>query len=829
MATNIGPKIGIDGEAEYRQQLKEIIQTQKTLKAEMKAMSSAWDKDSNSLKKNRETREQLTKMIDNQKAKVDKLKEGLAQSEKATGENSIETERWKQRVAEAQAELNKLNKELKDTPNQMQVLGSAMQSAGDKIKGTGEKFMPFSAAAAAGLGASAKAALDFEDAMAKVSTIADTSEVPLDDLRKAIMDLSTESGIAAPEIANNVYDAISAGQKTGDAVNFVKNATDLARAGFTSSASALDILTTTLNAYGMSAEDVTRVSDVLITTQNLGKTTVDQLASSMGKVIPTAKANGVEFESLAAAYAVMTANGIATAETTTYLNSMLNELGKGGTKAEQSFRKGTEGIKEGGLSMKEAIESGMSLTDILLVLDGQAQASGTSISNLFGSAEAGKAATVLVDNATKLDETIAAMGTSAGATSTAYEKLNTTTFEAQKSVNELKNSGIELGNALLTTLSPAIEGVSGAISSATTWFNGLSDSQKQMIAAVGLGVAAFGPFLVILGTLITSAGTVVSAIGAVGAVLTGPVVAGFGAALGAAFPFIAVGGAVAAAAYTIYQNWDLIKAKAGELATTAKQKFEDFKKAATDKFNAAKTAVEGAMNNIKTAVDNKLNNIKTATDEKLGFVKKTWEESGGGIQGAAETAMTVAQKAFDDAYNAIDEATGGKLSAVVGTVTGIMDNIKKAFDEKMELAKKIVQDGIDFIKGIFDFDWKLPDLKLPHFSVSGEFSLNPPSIPHFNVEWYAKAMQGGVILNHPTIFGAQGNNLLGAGEVGPEVVVGANSLYSMIQGAVSSAGVSYGGVNINIYPGAGQDAKEIAREVADILNGDLERERAVWA
>lgn len=829
MAVNIGPKIGIDGEAEYRKQLNDIIQTQKTLKSEMNAMTSAWEKDSKSLKQNKETREQLTKMVENQKKRVEELKKGLSESEKATGENSRETQKWKQAVADAQTELNKLNNELKNTPNGMQVMGSAMQNAGDKIKGAGEKFMPFSAAAAAGLGASAKAALDFEDAMAKVSTIADTSEVPLDDLRKAILELSTESGIAAPEIANNVYDAISAGQKTGDAVNFVKNATDLARAGFTSSASALDILTTTLNAYGMSAEDVTRVSDVLITTQNLGKTTVDQLASSMGKVIPTAKANGVEFESLAAAYAVMTANGIATAETTTYLNSMLNELGKGGTKAEQAFRKGTEGIKEGGLSMKEAIESGMSLTDILLILDGQAQASGTSISNLFGSAEAGKAATVLVDNATKLDETIAAMGTSAGATSTAYEKLNTTTFEAQKSVNELKNSGIELGNALLTTLSPAIEGVSGAISSATTWFNGLSDSQKQMIAAVGLGVAAFGPFLVVLGTLITSAGTVVSAIGAVGAVLSGPVVAGFGAALGAAFPFIAVGGAVAAAAYVIYQNWDQIKAKATELANTAKTKFAEFKNAAVEKFNGAKTAVEGAMNNIKTAVDGKLNSVKATTDSVLNAVRGVWESSGGTIQGLAQTTMTAAQKAFDDAYSAIDSATNGKLSAVVGTVTKIMDDVKKAFDEKMELAKKVIQDGIDFIKGIFDFDWKLPDLKLPHFSVSGDFSLNPPSVPRFNIDWYAKAMDNGMILTSPTIFGAQNGRLLGAGEAGPEVVVGASSLYGMIQGAVASAGVNYGWVNINVYPGPGQDAKEIAREVADILNGDMERERAVWA
>ena len=231
--------------------------------------------------------------------------------------------------------------------------------------------------------------------MAKVSTIADETEVPISDLETAILNLSDETGIAATDIADNVYNAISAGQSTGDAVNFVSNATKLAKAGFAESGDALDILTTIMNAYGMEADKVTDVSDMLIQTQNLGKTTVAELSSAMGKVIPTAKAQGVELDSLCGAYAVMTSNGIATAETTTYLNSMLNELGKQGSTAATAFAKGTEHIKEGGLTMAEAMEQGWSLTDVLSILDEQAYESGTSISNMFSSAEAGKAANVL--------------------------------------------------------------------------------------------------------------------------------------------------------------------------------------------------------------------------------------------------------------------------------------------------------------------------------------------------------------------------------------------------------------------------------------------------
>ena len=91
---------------------------------------------------------------------------------------------------------------------------------------------------------------------------------------------------------------------------------------------------------------------------------------------------------------------------------------------------------------------------------------------------------------------------------------------------------------------------------------------------------------------------------------------------------------------------------------------------------------------------------------------------------------------------------------------------------------------------------------MPHFSISGSFSLNPPSVPHFSVDWYRKAMNNGMILNSPTIFGASGNHLLGGGEAGPEAVVGVSSLMDMIQKAVSSTQTSdTGDITIPVYIG----------------------------
>ena len=180
-------------------------------------------------------------------------------------------------------------------------IGSGLTDVGGKLtKGVTAPILAIGTASFA-------SSLKFEDAMAKVDTIADTSEKSLDELRTEILKLSDDTGIAASDIAGNVYDAISAGQKTGDAVEFVGKAAQLAKAGFTDSASALDVLTTTLTAYKLESDPAGRVSDELLQTQNKGKVTVGELSASMGRAIPTAAAFNVNLENLAAAYATTTA------------------------------------------------------------------------------------------------------------------------------------------------------------------------------------------------------------------------------------------------------------------------------------------------------------------------------------------------------------------------------------------------------------------------------------------------------------------------------------------------------------------------------------------
>lgn len=389
----------------------------------------------------------------------------------------------------------------------MDELSKGFDKAGDNLERIGSVLNKGSAAAGAALVSSTKFAMDFEDAMAKVSTIADENEVSMDRLRQQILDLSNDTGIAATDIAENVYNAISAGQKTGDAVSFVGKSLALSKAGFADTGAALDVLTTIMNAYGMSAKEVGEISDMLIQTQNLGKVTVGELASSMGKVIPTANSYGVQLDQLAAAYSITTAKGIAAAESTTYINSMLNELGKSGTKSSDALKELT------GKSFKEMMDEGASLSDVLAVLQEEADKNNKSLGDMFGSAEAAKAATTLLgDSAKVFNDRLLEMNDSTGATDTAMGKLKTTSSQTKKIVNELKNAGIELGDEVIKQAAPLLKDVMGGVKDVTTWLKKLTPEQKKVLTRTIEIIAVAGPVVTIIGKINKGIGNAVGLI-----------------------------------------------------------------------------------------------------------------------------------------------------------------------------------------------------------------------------------------------------------------------------------------------------------------------------
>lgn len=474
----------------------------------------------------------------------------------------------------------------------------SVNKAGESLKSVGGSLtknltVPLAAVA----GSSLKMSMDFDKSFAKVSTLLDKGTVDFDKYKKDIIKGSNETGIAVGDYSEAVYQSISAGVDQGKAVQFTTEMMGLAKAGFTSGASAVDVVTTALNGYKMKTEEATKVSDMLITTQNLGKTTVDELSSSMGKVIPTASAANFGISELSTSYAVLTKNGIATAEAGTYLRSMLGELTKSGSLTDKALR------ELAGKGFADLKAEGVPTTEILKMLDDYAKKNGKSLKDMFGSLEAGSAAMTLASQDGKeYNEILAEMEQSSGATSEALEKVEDTAgAKLSKSFNNLKNSLIEVGGAL----SPFIDGLTTVVGKVADFigkFEKLHPNTQKFIIALGVVAMAMGPVLSGLGSLIL---TISSAVTIFGAIKAAALAAGVSVGAFCAPVLITIGviaGLIAIGAALVL-NWDFIKGKASEVWSYISTTISNFSSTCTqwvkDKFEEAKQSVVDSWNFVK--------------------------------------------------------------------------------------------------------------------------------------------------------------------------------------------------------------------------------------
>ncbi len=330
----------------------------------------------------------------------------------------------------------------------------------------------------------------FNAAFAKTQTIMDTNVMAVGDMRSAVLELSRDSAMAAGDVSDAVYQAISGSVDTADAVAFVDKANQLAVAGFTSLTNATDVLTTTLNAYHLGAEKVNGISNVLIQTQNLGKTSVDELAASMGKSIATGSAYGVDLQNLSTAYVELTRNGIATAESTTYINSMLNELGDSGKTVGKILQERT------GKSFGQLMQDGASLGDVLGILLDSVDGNTEAFMGLWGSQEAGKAANAIASQSIAdfnkvLGQMNAEMSGTTGTTEQAYETMTSTSeFIDKRLTNSVHNLAIAYGDILAPPLD-AIKSLGADILDGITELIRSSPFAAAAISAISTGVVVF--------------------------------------------------------------------------------------------------------------------------------------------------------------------------------------------------------------------------------------------------------------------------------------------------------------------------------------------------
>lgn len=389
-----------------------------------------------------------------------------------------------------------------------------------------------------------------------------------------------------------------------------------------------------------------------------------------------------------------------------------------------------------------------------------------------------------------------AMTDAGDSVSKTFEGTLDPTDEFKTTMNELKVVGADVGGTLLQMVIPVIRQVGEIITKVKEAWEGLSPETQQMIIKAAGIVAAVGPVLVVIGKVVSGISSIIS----IGSAL----VAAIGAISAPVVAVVAVIGGLIAIGVALYKNWDEICAWAGRV----------------------KDKVTESWNNMKQNVSDSWNNMKQNAANAMDAIKSKVEQNGGGIKGVLKTAVEGYVNLWKAGFEQINNLTGGKLGEALNAVSSKLNQIKNTFTSVFEGAKQVVSNAINYIRGLLSGELSFPHIRLPHFSISGRLSLDPPSVPHINVDWYKKAMNNPYMLNGATIFGAMNGNLLGGGEAGSEMIVGTNKLMQMIAQAKGGETVINNQFTINATD---KDPQELAQEISFYLDMELQRTERAFA
>ena len=494
----------------------------------------------------------------------------------------------KTQMAAAKQSVSGLSGKLTEHERIQKRTAKSIEQTGGKISGLLDKFALLSAPILAVATAGFKLNSDFTNGLAKVSTLVDTTVVSMDKIKEEIRSVSDKTGAGVADLSESVYQAISAGVDAGHAVSFVKDMTIAAKAGFTDTTTAVNGVTTVLNAYGKSAEEASHITDQMLLAQNFGKTSFGEMAQSMGNVIPIASQLNVTTQELFGSIAVLTKNGIATSEAITGLKAAYSNILKPSSEAAKLAQ--SLGLEFNAAHL-QSVGWVKFLDEVKRATGGDAE----QMAQLFSSVEGLNSILVLTGKgAGDFDKVMKQMADSAGMTQEAYEKMLTPSEQMQIAMNQLKNAGMDLA----VSFTPYFKAMSLRVKELAAWFRSLTPEQKALIGQVAFGIVAFQMFGSTLGRILTVGGkaygtftsiaTGISKAGSVSKYLSAqfkgiiPVVKGIGLvakglgstflsvgklvitvirAVGAAAmanPILLVIAAIIAGLYLLWSNWDTV-------------------------------------------------------------------------------------------------------------------------------------------------------------------------------------------------------------------------------------------------------------------------------
>lgn len=507
--TSQSQKMGIYQESISKTQAKmeENIATRNELKASL-------EQEKAKLEASIQAYGQESEVTQNCRNKVAELTESLNAKNKAieSNEKSLNTYNTKLNQTEAslkrtQGELASVNKQLAENDSmwlasskKLEESGKTLTSVGTGINNVSNKLIGMSAPILAADAVGSKLFMDFDDGMGKIATIADTTNSNLNKMGNQVIDLSNKTGQSTATLQDALYETISSGVQTGDAVNFLSNATKTAVGGFTDANTAVDGLTTVLNAYGMKASEATKISNQMIVAQNLGKTTFGEMAKSIGQVADTTANCNVKTQDLFSSLAVETAHGIDTSEAISGLRESLSNIIKPSDEA-------TNCAKSLGLEFNAAHLKSVGWAKFLEEIKDKTHGNTTEMGQLFGSVQGlNTMITLTSESGMQLfNQSLQQMNSNTDYVDDAFNKVtNTSGNQFKISLNELKNSMIKLGEAS----EPIIDDLTQDIKWLTNTINGMNKGTLQNIETIALWTAGIGVAGKVVGGTIGTIGKV---------------------------------------------------------------------------------------------------------------------------------------------------------------------------------------------------------------------------------------------------------------------------------------------------------------------------------
>lgn len=695
MAYDIGPRIGIDGEKEYRAQINSIITQTKTLQAETKKVSAAYDDNTSAQVKAANQTKALAREIELQKSKLETQRTMLAKAKEAHGENSAQAEKWQRVVAESEAELARLNAELQRTPSQLQAFGQDMQNAGKKAEAVGKAVTKVGTtltkavtAPVVALGTAAvKTTADFDASMSKVRAVSGATGSQFDALRSKAREMGSTTKYSASEAAEAMNYMAMAGWKTEEMLSGVEGVMNLAAASGEDLATTSDIVTDALTAFGKSAEDSGKLADIMAAASSNANTNVAMMGETFKYAAPVAGALGISMEDTAVAVGLMANAGIKASNAGTALRTGLSKLVGPTKQSYEAMKKYNIAVKtndDGSVNLRETMQSLRKKMSQLSETEQTAAAKAIFGANAYagwlaiinGSDDDFNKLTSAIDNSA---------GTAKRMADTMQDNLSGQITILKSQVQEL---GISFGDILVPHVRKAVETVQNAVDA----FNSLDDSEKEQIVKLAAIAAAAGPVLTISGKLISTGGALITTGGQLITILSGAGAAAEAGAAGvgllggamAALPVVGVVAGIAAVAGAIYmlsKNSDDSQAKVVNLSAQMSelQRSSETTRNALDK--AAGSVDDLARSNEESVA--KTEAAASLADRYADELEKLAKKSNRST--AEQSKMSVLVKKLNTLYPDL----GLSVDAVTGDLNMSTDALRKNI-EQMKIQSKVM-------------------------------------------------------------------------------------------------------------------------------------------